>query len=105
MRTHKHYSTTSSVYAHLDGKACWLERKPAPQVTEAASFRAVLRNGPSDHLTRRFELGRVGKYYSAICRGIGSSDLINLYSSEEQARQDYKDAVNRCDEDIFWQRM
>jgi hypothetical protein len=106
VNTYKRYSpSTHSIFARLDGKGCWLERKPSSHVTESASFRATPRNGPSDRLTRRYELGRVDQYYSAIHRGIGDGDLINLYSSEQEAQQDYKQAVNRCDEDVRWQRI
>lgn len=92
------------LYALLEGQGCWLAHKPSPHVIESASFRAILRNGPS-HLSRSFELGRAGKYYCSICRGIGESDLINLYVSEQQARQHYEDAVSRHDSDSsHWQR-
>jgi hypothetical protein len=101
----RHSPSTSPVYARLDGKGCWLSHKPLPNVTEAVSFRAILRNGPSDNLIRSFELGTAGEYYSSICRGIGERDLINLYSSEQEARQHYEDAVGRCNKDSHWQRI
>jgi hypothetical protein len=92
------------VYALLDGQGCWLARTPLPCVIESASFHAILSTGLS-HMARSFELGRADEYYCSICRGIGESDLISLYSSEQQARQHYEQAVNRHDTDSkHWQR-
>jgi hypothetical protein len=106
METYKrHNPSTCPVYAKLNGKGCWLSHKLTPIVIESATFRAVLRNGPSDLLKRNCELGQADQYYSSIRRGIGERDLIYLFSSEQAARQDYEDAVNRCDQDPHWQRI
>jgi hypothetical protein len=94
------------MYAHIDGRACWLVDKPFPHVIQSTSFRAMLHNGPSKHLIRSFELGQAGQYYSSICRGIGENDLVNLFSSEQQAREHYEDAVNRHHSDTrHWRRV
>ncbi len=96
--------TSHPLYALLDGQGCWLTQQLYPRVIKSASFRAILSTGLSN-ITRSFELGQVDDYYSSICRGIGEKDLINLFSSEQQARQHYQDAVKRYDEDIsHWQR-
>ncbi len=93
------------LYVLLDGHGCWLTQKLFPSVIESTSFRAVLSTGLSD-ITRSFELGQADEYYSSICRGIGENDLINLYWSEQQARQHYQEAVNRHDRDSsHWQRI
>jgi hypothetical protein len=110
MKTYKRFSdargqSSRPKYALLDGQGCWLVQKPFPRVIESASFRAILSRGLSD-MTRSFELGQVGEYYSSICRGIDENDLINLFSSEKQARQHYEEAVSRhnCDSS-HWQRV
>jgi hypothetical protein len=74
-------------------------------VIESVSFRAVLRGGLSNKLTRRFELGKADQYYGVIGRGVGHRDTIDLYSSEQQARRHYEDAVSRHDKDTRWQRV
>src|SRR5687767_673101 len=103
MHTHKRYSPSSSpVYARVDGTSCWLEYKPSPEVSESASFQATPR---SELRTRSYELGRVERYYSCICRGIDDKDMINLYSSAQQARDNYTDALTRYDNDSRWQRV
>lgn len=110
MKTYKRFfdargKSARPLYALLDGQGCWLVQKPRPHVIESASFRAILRNGPSN-LARSFELGQTGEYYSSICRGIGENDLINLYLSEQQAREHYEEAVNRHNSDSsHWQRV
>jgi hypothetical protein len=95
--------TSEPLYAHLDGQGCWLVQKPFPRVIESAAFRPIPTSGLS--LTRSFELGQVAEYYSSACRGIGANGLINLFSSEQLARQDYEGAVRRHDEDSNWQRV
>jgi hypothetical protein len=103
MHIHKRYSpSTSPVYARVDGTSCWLQHNPSPKVSESASFQAILR---SELRTRSYELGRADQYYSFICRGIDDKDMINLYSSEQQARDNYTDALNRYDSDSRWQRV
>jgi hypothetical protein len=93
------------LHALLNGQGCWLAQKPYPHVIESTSFRAILHRGVSD-MTRSFELGQADEYYCSICRGIGDHDLINLYSSEEQARQHYEAAVSRHTGDSsHWQRV
>ena len=109
MNTYKDFFDARSesnhpLYAHLDGQGCWLVHKPLPHVIESASFRAIFATGPSD-LTRSFELGKADQYYCTVCRGVGDEEIVNLYSSEQQARQHYEDAVNRCDNDSQWQRV
>jgi hypothetical protein len=106
MKAYRRFSASSHpIYASLDAQGCWLETNPIPQVIESASFRAILLSGaPGDHLTRSYELGRADQYYSCICHGIGDEDLIYLYSSKQQARQQYEMAVNRCESTNRWQR-
>ena len=103
MHTHKRYSpSTSPVYTRVDGTSCWLAHNPSLEVSESASFQATLRSEPR---TRSYELGRADQYYSCICRGIDDQDMINLYSSEQQARDNYTDALTRYDNDSRWQRV
>lgn len=110
MKTYRRFfdargQSSRPLYALLDGKGCWLVRKPFPRVIESALFRAILSKGLTG-MTRSFELGQVGEYYSSICRGIGENDLISLYLSEQQARQHYEAAVSRHSSDSrHWQRV
>jgi hypothetical protein len=107
MKTYKRFSALSHpVYASLDAQGCWLEYNPIPRVTESTSFRAIPFSGRlSERRTRSYELGQSDQYYSCICRGIGNDDLINLYSSEQQARQHYDAIVNRCEGTNRWDRV
>jgi hypothetical protein len=92
------------VAARLNGKACWLAHAPTLSLIECATFQAVLRSGPSE-MTRRFEFGKADQYYCVIGRGVRDVDTISLFSSPEQARQEYDDAVKRHDQDSHWQRQ
>jgi hypothetical protein len=106
MQSHKRYSpSTSPVYARVDGTSCWLQHNPCPEVRDSASFQATPRSERRDHRTRSYELGRADQYYSCICRGIDDKDMINLYSSEQQARDNYTDALTRYENDSRWQRV
>jgi hypothetical protein len=107
MKTYRRFNASSHpVYASLDAQDCWLEANPIPQVIASESFWAILLSeAPGDHLTRSYELGRADQYYSCICRGIDDKDMINLYSSEQQARDNYTDALTRYDNDSRWQRV
>lgn len=97
--------TSRPLHAHVNNHGCWLVEKPNPRVIESASFRAILRNKPSD-LVRSFELGQTAEYYSSIIRGIGETDLVNLYVSERQAREHYEQAVSRHNNNSTqWQRQ
>lgn len=93
------------VAAHIDGKNCWLAHEPAMVVTESVSFRALLRSGPSDTLTRSFELGTADAYHCVISRGIGADPRISLYTSEQQARRGYEDRVRHHDQNSLWERV
>lgn len=105
MKSYKRYATAHPVYARLDGTGRWLEHTPHPHVSASASFRAILRNGRSDHQTLTYELGQVDQYYSAIRRGIGDCALVNLYSCQKQAQRDYEHAIERCEHDSRWERV
>jgi hypothetical protein len=109
MEIYKHFfdarsHTKNPIPARIDGKSCWLAHEPAMVVMESASFRAVLRAGPSE-MTRRFELGQADQYYCVIGRGVGDKNAISLFSSEERARRLYQEALNRHDQDSRWQRV
>lgn len=93
------------VAAHVDGKNCWLAHEPAMTVTESVTFRALLRGGPSETLTRSFALGKADAYHCVICRGIGADPRISLYTSGLLARHDYENQVKHHDQDNFWQRV
>jgi hypothetical protein len=45
------------------------------------------------------------QYYCVIGRGVRGADTISLFSSPEQARQAYDDAVKRHEQDGHWQRI
>jgi hypothetical protein len=93
------------LYARLDGRGCWLTHKPSPCVIESVSFQAILHNGHSDNLTRSIELGKIDQYYCTARHGVGDGGIVSLYSSEQQARRDYEDAVKRHDGDSRWERV
>jgi hypothetical protein len=97
--------SSEPLYARIDGKGCWLAREPEMLVLKSASFRALLRKGPSDRLIRNFKLGKVDQYYTSVCLGMGADSTANFYSSEQQAQQDFEDAVSRHDGNSHWQRV